>query len=66
MIIPVLWLTVMLIAHNSNSSTGGGSSNLVPSASGSEGSNGNDVPAGPHRNVLGGEGSGLRNKNEGC
>ena len=38
-IVPVLWLTVMLIAHNSNS----GSSNLVPSGPGSDGLNPNDI-----------------------
>lgn len=52
----------MLIAHNSNSGTSSGNNNLVPSGSGSGGFNGNDVPAGPHRKVLDGEGSGIRNK----
>ena len=54
-IIPVLWLTVMLIAHNSNSGSGGGS------ASGPGGGVPGDVQAGPHRKVLDGEASGLRN-----
>ena len=52
----------MLIAHNSNSGTSSGNNNLVPSGSGSDGFNGNDVPAGPHRKVLDGDGSGVRNK----
>ena len=59
-IIPVLWLTVMLIAHNSNSGSGGGSNNVLPDASGSGGGVPGDVPAGPHRKVLDGEASGLR------
>lgn len=64
-IIPVLWLTVMLIAHNSNSGSGGGSSNVIPGGAGSAGAIPSDVQAGPHRKVLDGEGSGLRNKDEG-
>ena len=47
-IIPVLWLTVMLIAHNSNSGSGGGSNNVLPDASGS----GGEVPGG--RNLASG------------
>ena len=60
-IVPVLWLTVMLIAHNSGGS--GGVSNLVPSGAGSDTLNGNDLPAGPHRKVL--DGSETRSKDEG-
>ena len=59
-IIPVLWLTVMLIAHNSN----GGGSNLVPSGPGSDTLNGNELQAGPHRKVLDGDGPESRGKNE--
>ena len=59
-IVPVLWLTVMLIAHNSN----GGGSNLVPSGAGSDTLNGNDLPAGPHRKVLDGDDSDIRHKME--
>ena len=54
-IIPVLWLTVMLIAHNSNSGSGGGSNNVLPDASGSGGA----MPGGG-RNILDGEASGIR------
>ena len=59
-IVPVLWLTVMLIAHNSNS----GSSNLVPSGAGPDGLNPNDIQAAPHRKVLDGDASGVGNKDE--
>ena len=59
-IVPVLWLTVMLIAHNSNS----GSSSLVPSAPGQDGLNPNDIQAAPHRKVLDGDASGVGNKDE--
>lgn len=59
-IVPVLWLTVMLIAHNSNS----GSSNLVPSGAGPDGLNPNEIQAAPHRKVLDGEASGVGNKDE--
>ena len=64
-IIPVLWLTVMLIAHNSNGGGSGGASNLVPSGAGSDTLNGNDLPTdrGPHRKVL--DGSEARNKDDG-
>ena len=59
-IVPVLWLTVMLIAHNSNS----GSSNLVPSGPGPDGLNPNEIQAAPHRKVLDGDASGVGNKDE--
>ena len=60
-IIPVLWLTVMFIAHNSNSGSKGG----LPGGADSNVVVPNDVHAGPHRKVLDGEGSGLRKHNEG-
>ena len=63
-IVPVLWLKVMLIAHNSNSGTSSDNSNLVPSGSGPGVLNANDVQAVPRRKVLDGEGPGVGNHDD--
>ena len=55
----------MLITHNSNSGSGGSSNNVLPDPSGSGGNVPGDAQAGPHRKVLDGEASGLRDTDVG-